>query len=189
MTRRYTFSVILMALWIIMSVSLTNCLALLPATEPQPPTPTPLPRGTTVFDPRRLSTETKAIEATIVNCSGRVPAWESAIVITEPTALKAITTTILSATSTAPLMDLPAVPQRPCYLIGLYFYNRDDVQLRSGTGGRWLIGSVVYNYRAGIILVERQRGQEIEQERYSVNAALLETLQREFVRQGVLPPP
>lgn len=172
----------------IVSVFVASCIAAPTTTEPQPPTPTPLPGSTHFFDPARISAETKAIEAQIVNCSGRVPKVESAIVITEPAALQAITTTILNAMRGAPLADMPAVQQRNCYMIALYFYTRDDVLPTSGTSGRWMIGSMVYNYQAGFIGLEEDTRKGPEMARYPVDAALLEALQREFASQGIALP-
>ncbi|MBC7227321.1 MAG: hypothetical protein H5T61_08815 [Thermoflexales bacterium] len=153
-------------------------------TKSLPPTPTPIPAGSIFFDPLRVSTETKAIEVRVVNCSGRVPAVESAIVITEPATLQAITTTLLSAVSTTPSTDPPAVQQGSGYLVSLYLYSRDDVLPQSGTSGPWLLADVTYNYDVGVIAIHLPDAQdEVKVEFYPIAPVLRDILEH----SGALP--
>ncbi len=103
MKRYKSFPAGLILLFVTISAFATSCSATPTMTEAAPPTPTPLPGGSIFFDPIRVSAETKAIEVKIINLSGRVPQVETAIIITKPTVLREITTTLLSAVSTGSL--------------------------------------------------------------------------------------
>lgn len=184
---RHTFlPKILIFLLVSMNMFGTSCSAT--PTRPIPPTPTPIPGGSIFFDPLRVSTETEAIEVRVVNCSGRVPAVESAIVITEPATLQAITTTLLSTVSTVSPTDLPTA-QGNGYLMSLYLYSRDDVLPQSGTGGPWLLADVTYNYDIGVIAIHRPDAQdEAKIEFYPIAPVLRDILEHEMTIRGLTLP-
>lgn len=185
---RHTFlPKILIFLLVSMNMFGTSCSAT--PTRPIPPTPTPIPGGSIFFDPLRVSAETEAIEVRVVNCSGRVPAVESAIVITEPATLQAITTTLLSAVSTVPSTDWPAVQQGSGYLMSLYLYSRGDVLPQSGTSSPWLLADVTYNYDIGVVAIHRPDAQDEEQiEFYPIAPVLRDILEHEMTIRGLTLP-
>jgi len=126
-----------------------------PEAEVVPPTPTPAPGGSIFFDPSRVSRETRSIEVRVINVLGSVPTTESAIVITEPLAIEAITATLLGATSGPPAVEPPATPQESNRVIALYLYSQKDIVPLAGASGQWLMASLTYDYQAGVIAVER----------------------------------
>jgi len=118
-----------------------------PIAETPLPTPTPLPAGNIFFKPSRISAETRAIEVVIVNLTKqRVPVVEHSIVITEPTVLREITTTLLAAASTTCATALPTPQQRSDYGINLYLYSQSEILPLSATSTQWMLASISYHH-------------------------------------------
>jgi hypothetical protein len=178
----------LLLLLIGMSLFTVSCSVTLDREEITP-SPTPVPGGSVFFEPSRVSAETRAVECRIIDLSGPVPTTESAIVISEPLAIEAITTTLLNAVSGSPSARSPATQQESNHLIALYLWSRGDIVPLSGTGSQWLVASLAYHYRAGVIGVERldpQGGRNTTF--YPIGLELLNVMKRELAFRGLTLP-
>lgn len=173
-------------------VPLLNCVLLMvgcsriPMAEISLPTPTSLPGGNIFFEPSRITTETKAIEVWMVNLKkARVPVVEHTIVITEPSVIQAITTTLIDATSIACTTALPTLQQKSDYGISLYLHSRNESP--SLPRREWMIAEVHYYHEVNYIGIYRRtqwKDQRI-QEFCPVGTALREILERELTLRGL----
>lgn len=176
-------------------VPLLNCAILfmvscsrIPMAEISPPTPTPLASGNIFFEPFRIATETKAIVVEMVNLKkARVPVVEHTIVITEPSVLQAITTTLIDATSIACTTALPTLKQKSDYGINLYLYSRSESPSLHALSGEGMIAEVHYYYEVNYIGIYRrnQCKDQCIQEFCPVGTALREILERELNLRGL----
>jgi hypothetical protein len=181
----------LLSIWLIFSLViiillLANCYREPIAGTPSP-TPTPLPAGNIFFEPSRVSAETRAIEVEIVNLvRQRAPVVEHSIVITEPTTIREITTTLLAAVSTTCAAALPTRQQESGYGINLYLYSQSGILPQSATRGQWMLAVIYFYHEADYISFYQPDGLGGRIAKFCpVGTALREILEHELALRGL----
>ncbi len=164
---------------------IANCLRE-PAEGTLPPTPTPVPAGSFIFEPSRVSAGTRAVAVKITNLvSQRMPVVEHSIVITEPTTVREITAMLLAATSTACAAGVPIPRQSSGYGIRLELYSRSDIDPLRATSTQWMLAEVSCYPEVNSIGVYRPEGRGQIIEICPVETALREILERELAIRGL----